>query len=87
MPRALFPESFGVLLFLKSMGVNMILSQSSSEHIGKTIKEIKGDSYGDDLTMCDEIIIYFSDGSNVILKTDWGGRDCYISQYVSERRK
>lgn len=49
--------------------------------VGKTIASVKADSIsGANIDMSDRVEINFTDGSRLVLKTDWYGRDCYISE-------
>lgn len=61
----------------------MILSQPRTEHEGKVVARIDTDNFDTDLTMCEGITIRFTDGTSIILKTDWRGSSCYISQRTS----
>ena len=60
----------------------MILSNDRCEHIGKTVESITADNIGNDLVMCDVIVITFRDRSRIVLRTDWRGSECYISEYT-----
>ena len=60
----------------------MILDRDRSTHIGKTIEYIDSDDFDGGLMMCHEIVIGFTDGSKIILKNDWRGNECYISEYT-----
>jgi hypothetical protein len=62
----------------------MLLDRDKSIHVGKIISEIQADGFGNGLTLCEQIAIVFTDGSKVILRTDWRGQDCYISEYTNE---
>jgi hypothetical protein len=62
----------------------ILLDRDKDIHVGKTISEIKADGFGTGLTLCEQIDIVFTDGSKVILRTDWRGQDCYISEYTNE---
>lgn len=49
--------------------------------VGKTITSVKADGVDcADIHMSDRVEIHFTDGSRLVLKTDWYGRDCYISE-------
>ena len=60
----------------------MLLHQNTKAHHGKKIKGFF-DEHGnelDSLVMCESITIIFDDGSRLLLRTDWRGGECYISQ-------
>lgn len=61
-----------------------LITRDKDIFIGKTISEIQSDGFGPGLNMCDQITIVFTDGSKMILRTDWRGQDCYISEYEDE---
>lgn len=63
----------------------MLLVQELNSHIGKTIASIttnRPDSRG--IHMVEKVVIHFTDGTSVLLRTDWRGAECYISQYVHD---
>lgn len=60
----------------------LILTRSVKEHKGKVIKWIETDD--GDLNMCTQIRIRFEDGSTILLRPDWRGATCYISEYVDK---
>ena len=61
----------------------MILQRDIKTYVGKIIKEIRADSLsGANLVMCDEVVVDFTDGTTIVLRTDWRGNDCYISEYT-----
>jgi hypothetical protein len=62
----------------------ILLDRDKSIHVGKTISEIQADGFGTGLHMCEQIAIVFTDGSKVILRTDWRAQDCYISEHTNE---
>jgi hypothetical protein len=49
---------------------------------GKEISRITRDDSNirNDLVMCDTIRIEFTDGTSIVLRPDWRGTECYISQ-------
>ena len=49
-------------------------------HKGKVVDRIESDSIGSGLVMAENVKIFFTDGSSIILKIDWRGHDAYISQ-------
>lgn len=61
-----------------------LFSQNPKEHVGKTVSRISTDTELEpyDLSTCDRVEIHFTDGTSLILRTDWRGRECYISQVV-----
>jgi hypothetical protein len=57
-----------------------LLGQMTDEHKGKTVQSIES-SAGNTLCMTSRIVIYFTDGTSIVLGLDWRGSECYISQY------
>lgn len=69
-----------------SLSGRALIHQDPSDWEGKTVKAIKrvaeDGGYGEcGLIMTHGVRIEFTDGTTLVLKTDWRGRDCYISQY------
>ena len=61
----------------------MILSRPIAAHIGKIVSEVQTDGYHrDDIVMCREVVIIFTDGTSIRLRTDWRGEVCYISEHT-----
>lgn len=61
---------------------NYLLTTPVNQYIGKTIVGVETDSLGSGIHMSDRVVIKFTDGTQIVLRTDWRGSDCYISQYV-----
>ena len=60
----------------------MILHTNTNRYYGKTIARIE-DEYGkelENLTLCESLVIIFTDGDRIILMQDWRGNECYFSQ-------
>ncbi len=60
----------------------MNIVEKTNNHLNKTIVGFF-DSYGNELTdlhMREDIVIRFSDESEILLSLDWYGSECYISQ-------
>jgi hypothetical protein len=60
-----------------------LISRDSSQLVGKTISKVIIDNEytSPDLTMLLRLEIQFTDGTSCILRPDWRGRECYISEY------
>lgn len=61
---------------------NMLLTQPVTALVGKTIAGVEVDGLGAGITLSDKVVLKFTDGTRLTLRTDWRGQDCYISQYV-----
>lgn len=62
----------------------MLLVQELNAHVGKTIQSISTDRPSEPgIHMVEKVTIHFTDGTSVLLQTDWRGAECYISQYKS----
>ena len=61
----------------------MIKSANRDRFIGKVIQGVEAGGLSEtDLVMVREITITFTDGTKLVLRTDWRGNDCYISEYT-----
>lgn len=68
--------------------VSHTLHQDPAQHTGKTVASIESDAYKGlnpetvtrDLVMATYVRINFTDGTSIMLGTDWRGSECYISE-------
>lgn len=61
-----------------------ILSRNLHQHVGKTIKNVETGSGANEIICEDSVRIVFTDGTYLLLKADWRGADCYISDVCGE---
>ena len=65
----------------------ILLDRSIKQHEKKVIQKITSDSFSkDSLMMCHEIVISFTDGTEIVLRNDWRGDECYISEYEKQKK-
>jgi len=59
----------------------MILNRDVDCHIGKVVERIVVDEFSHKhINMTEQVVIKFTDGSKIILRADYRGSDCYISE-------